>query len=448
MRLFRLLACLAGTVLAGGCGSLPGGGASQDGDAGAVTADAAVIDGTATVVVLDDGEPAPHARVLVHDAAGNLVDERRTGGQGEVAVAVPVDGAVSAVWSDDLGTFANVSIQTVLAVEAGDRIELDRRLSYAPEPPPAVASITIEPGGAPPATYYEVHLGCTSVMVSTLPADIEVPSACLGGDGAVDVLVTAVQVTGGEARILVNEIIAYAAARVALVDAQASYTPAAWHEDWDAVPVATDPPLQPYVGWTLAADGLAFPGAPRTDAGLGRWRDLAADGAVASGLAETDDGYAVFDRGYDGVPAEVTLGAVDLLPDAVAKPGLAMRRDRTVISWSSSDENAASADGVYASIAWEGDGVADGRYRWEVVAPIDQREIALPVLPDDLSEIVSPLDLETWDFRVELLDGSWIASFADLKAMRLHGGLQSMSLLDLPPGDALLRRTGNGPLFP
>jgi hypothetical protein len=98
------------------------------------------------------GRPLADVPVFVHDAAGALVDETVSDGNGKVSLPVPAGGSVTAREAKPSGPSPVLSGEwvTVLGVELGDELELQFRPRDWPAAPPArELQVTVPP--MPPA---------------------------------------------------------------------------------------------------------------------------------------------------------------------------------------------------------------------------------------------------------------------------------------------------------
>jgi hypothetical protein len=152
------LAALMVAILVG-CGSVTD--ATDAGSDGDAAADGAVV-GTATIVVLEGGEPVPDAAVFYHAATGEQVGDAIAGSDGRATIEdMPIGGYVTIARSLD-----SLELESVGGVRANDVITFDKIVISLLPPSGSAGTINITlPSDA--ADSYEVQSNCGRGTVPT-----------------------------------------------------------------------------------------------------------------------------------------------------------------------------------------------------------------------------------------------------------------------------------------
>lgn len=357
----QITALLALLLALSGCGDTAG-----HADGGADQADAGEVDagptGTIEVTVHgSDSVPAGGIDVLLHSAAGVLLDRGLTDADGRLTFASD-GGMITALGSEN-----GASVATTLAwVPAGSAVVIGPMQGHAPSL--GTATMTL-PGAFAGASSYGVSSSCSSRSAGLEPFEDAVSGCALGDGGAFRLLAVARDA---------GEPLAYSLFAADGFTTDISFP--AWSTEvstipftWSNVPAG----LTVETGYAFKSAGIEFGFASEVSGPSGELVQPAAlDGGLIVGawaFGSTQMGYLV--RSRDTIPSEL---AADFAADLPARPHTLAVTDsltaRPSLSWQF-DAGAAPAS-CMAELGWNS-------AVWRVVVDGSAAPFRLPELPAD-----------------------------------------------------------------
>jgi hypothetical protein len=321
-------------------------------------------------------QPEAGAIVLATNVDGTQIDQQTTAGDGHASLAYEAGELVTI-------EFVRMTVTQLVTTPAPATGMLAIHGPLADRAPIIAGALAIT---APPITAdsFMIDLGCTQIVLPSLPATVNILATCFGTDSKIDVLVRAVQ--GGN-------IVAYSAARVPVVDEVGMLD----ISDWTMLSDTSIPIVQNDVSAVITldevADGFVFPAITGTEVWTGLVSDQTRVHAVAANTTTT--------QFTAGLPASIAFAASDFLPATTAQ----LTRTQSTFSWTAFGVG----DLTNLHAAWS-------MFTWDAVLPPDSTTIGFP----DPS-IAVPADGVTTSLRA--IDGPDTQSFDDVQAagIRIQG---------------------------
>jgi hypothetical protein len=349
------------------------------------------------VIVVDEGQLVPGATVVFHESSGAVIASVTTDASGRAKNVLPAGGAITVAHLQSADGEPEVAqLITFVALESTPELRVEIPRFGTPRPQedlgPIVGQVLVDAPSLPDAHSYEIVLGCTSVTAQALPVTLDIPEACLGNDGLVDVYISAYSVP---------EISAHLASgfqRGVQVDSEEPVRVAiSWHAGDNEVVSVDFSSLPPnvtdaFVLATQKADGMAFPPALVGKLNFASQAGQSLKLELPKGFADSADIIARLHGSLEGATELVAFEnplqpmAVDgseLLP-TIAE--LVFDPISRAVDWRSSGD-LSHADGMYISLRSLPLGTSGLARRWLVLAPPDfQPPLILPELPTDLAD--------------------------------------------------------------
>jgi hypothetical protein len=292
---------------------------------------------------------------------------------------------------------------TTLAPEPGSEIVLT---GAAFHPTPSAGTLTISSSRPLIARWYDIEVGCTRTTVDRLPITIEIPTACLGTDTNLDVLIQAWgrNVDGN------YQILGYSGSRLAMSTGVASFDVTDWETTSMIVPLELVG-VDPGVRVSLRSDGLEFDD-DLANSSTGRApidipRGFPLDGITVRAYLHSEGSLGLqigtMIRDVVGVPSVVHIDATDFLTALPVVGGPPRLSKIPFVEWSAAPVD---ADAIYINSDL-------GAVGWIVVMPPSAGETTLP-----------EFELDQFGFhsggRASYYDASQLHGFSEFVAQGLH----------------------------
>lgn len=353
-------------------------------------------DGPSIDVFALAGEVQPEAGALVLSTGidGTPLDQETTAGDGHTAVAYE-PGALVTI------EFVRNSVTQLITTSAPATGMLAIHGPLADKTPIIAGVLAIT---APPITAnsFVIDLGCAKVVMSTLPATVNILATCFGTDSNIDVLVTAIED---------GNVVAYSAARVP-VDGEIGMMDIA---DWTMLSDTTIPVVQndnaAQITLDEVPDGFVFPAISGTQVWTGLASDQTRVHAVVANTTTT--------QFTAGLPSSISFAASDFLPAATTQ----LTRVQSAFSWTAF--GVGDLTNLHAS--WS-------TYTWDAVLAPDATTIGFPD-----PNVGLPTDGVTATLRA--IDGPDSASFDDVQAAGLRIQGPTDATIIAPPAAGEVRET-------
>jgi len=321
-------------------------------------------------------QPEAGALVLATNVDGSPIDEQTTAGDGHAALEYEAGELVTI-------EFVRMNVTQLVTTPAPSTGMLAIHGPLADRAPIIAGALAIT---APPitASSFVVDLGCTQIVLPSVPATVNILATCFGTDSSIDVLVRALQD---------GNTVAYSAARVPVIDEVGMLDISDWTMVSDtSIPIAQND-LSAAITLDEVADGFVFPAITGTEVWTGLVSDQTRVHAVAANTTTT--------QFTAGLPASIAFAASDFLPAATTQ----LARAQSMFSWTAFGVG----DLVNLHAAWS-------TFTWDAVLPPDATTIGFPD-----PNIAVPADGVTTSLRA--IDGPDTASFDDVQAggIRIQG---------------------------
>jgi len=321
-------------------------------------------------------QPEAGALVLATTIDGAPIDEQTTAGDGHAALAYEPGELVTI-------EFMRTSVTQLITTPAPATGMLAIHGPLADRAPIIAGVLAIT---APPitASLFVVDLGCTKVVVPSLPATANILATCFGTDSNIDVLVRALQD---------GNTVAYSAARVSIDNEVGMLDISDWTILSDtSIPIAQND-VSAMITLDEVADGFPFPAITGTEVWSGLVSDQTRVHAVAANTTTT--------QFIAGLPTSIAFAASDFLPAATTQ----LTRAQSTFSWTAFGVG----DLTNLHAAWS-------TFTWDAVLPPDATTIGFPD-----PNIAVPADGVTTSLRA--IDGPDTASFDEVQTagIRIQG---------------------------
>jgi hypothetical protein len=321
-------------------------------------------------------QPEAGALVLATNVDGAPIDQQTTAGDGHAAVEYEAGELVTI-------EFVRTSVTQLITTPAPATGMLAIHGPIADRAPIIAGALAIT---APPITAdtFVIDLGCTHIVLTSLPATVNILATCFGTDSKIDVLVRALQD---------GNLVAYSGARVPVVDEVGMLD----ISDWTMLSDTSIPIAQNDVSATITldevADGFVFPSIMGTEVWTGLVSDQTRVHAVAANTTTT--------QFTAGLPTSIAFAATDFLPAATSH----LTRAQSTFSWPAFGVG----DLINLHAVW-------AAYTWDTVLPPDAATISFPD-----PNIAMPADGVMTSLRA--IDGPDTASFDEVQAagIRIQG---------------------------
>jgi hypothetical protein len=239
--------------------------------------DGSSTSGSVQVMTYAGDRLAPGIQVIASSPTGEVLDEAQTGALGDETLVVEADSLVTAVFAGYALT-TTVPAAGALALHGPDTTQVSTLV---------VGTVSVDAPALADATHFDIDVGCSTIMTTSLPTTIDITACSQGSDTNVDVLVTAFG----------SDVLGVAAGHVPLIDNHATFAASAW------APPPSPPLTVDGVGATIAAyyfvDGNAY-AAPMPE-------------GVERSLLVADTGAQRYERYVPGLPSPTTITADDFL---------------------------------------------------------------------------------------------------------------------------------------
>jgi hypothetical protein len=398
----RAIATVGAVLLLGGCQLIlgledpgPGGG---DGDDDPIDAAAS---GPIRVTVYDfqTGSPQPDRAVFLHDAAGELLAETSTDGDGQAVFEDVAGGTVTIEGVSD-------RLHSWFGAEPGDSLVFGNA-DGIPEPVDATLTVTL-PGPYDGATSYQLAYGCIrEALDPDAPTTVPVEEPC-SRQSQLDVMVAAFD--AGQQLIAWNE------QPLSLAAGDNPIEVVSWRTDLRTARFElTDAPEGAI---DVAASGGAGPYTAGATVDLTPGGDAVVEYAYPAGIFYESHALSLLYEG--GIAFLTVLGvhpdgyAIDLTTETLPPPREVALDDadplRPRITWTT-DRPPEAADFVFVQLGWTD---ADGVTVWTMVLPPDATEVQVPLLPASYPD--GPSAASEYQNPIADLNGaSYLDDYADAR---------------------------------
>lgn len=378
------------------------------------------------VHVADQGNPSVGAQVVYHESEGQLLGTAETDARGNSEFAVAEGGMVTAIVEQSVGHGQTATLrQTIAGVRPGDSLVFGEAEAI----PPPTGELTVAlPSTFEGAEYFTVDVGCQQATVlpgqESQPLRLTISAECLGSDEAVDILATALDISG--------QAVAFSSLQTKVENPSANVELPAWRTDFRRVRInlADPPPQSTVVGLQLLhiEDGLPFSGSMQlvetaafpeevsyevADFG----KDLRVILVAAYGPIDDVQGMSGYAHQFSANRNSLSIALDDaLLPRVSGVRMSVVDGERPQIFWET-DGDAERVDGAMLVVTWDEPGGPQPRTEsWVfLVPPAEKGELRLPHLPEAMAEHQPSPQAIFRQPSVILIDTDRAAGYEDLR---------------------------------
>jgi hypothetical protein len=339
-------------------------------------------------------QPEAGALVLATNVDGTPIDNQTTAGDGHASLAYEAGELVTI-------EFVRMTVTQVVTTPAPSTGMLAIHGPLADRAPIIAGVLAIT---APPITAnsFVIDLGCTQIVLPSLPATVNILATCFGTDSSIDVLVRALQD---------SNTVAYSAERVPVVDEIGMLDISDWTMLSDtSIPVAQND-VSAVVTLDEVADGFVFPAITGTEV----WTGLISDQTRVHGVVANT----TTTQFTAGLPTSIAFAASDFLPAATTQ----LARAQSTFSWTAFGVG----DLTNLHAAWP-------MFTWDVVLPPDATTIGFPD-----PNIAVPADGVSTVLRA--IDGPDTASFDEVQAAGIRIQAPTGATIVPPPTAGEVKET-------
>jgi hypothetical protein len=321
-------------------------------------------------------QPEAGALVLATNVDGSPIDEQTTAGDGHAALAYEAGELVTI-------EFVRTSVTQLITTPAPATGMLAIHGPLADKAPIIAGALAVTAAPINASTFV-IDLGCTQIVLPSLPATVNILATCFGTDSNIDVLVHALED---------GNLVAYSAARVSIDNEVGMLDIPEWTMLSDtSIPIVQND-VSAMITLDEVADGFVFPAITGTEVWTGLVSDQTRVHAVAANTTTT--------QFTAGLPASIAFAASDFLPAATTH----LTRAQSTFSWTAFGVG----DLTNLHAAWS-------TFAWDVVLPPEATTIGFPD-----PNIVVPADGVTTSLRA--IDGPDTQGFDEVQAagIRIQG---------------------------